>query len=483
MRSKVFIARVDGYDHGRVRDAVARALEALEVRLPEKLLGKASWVLPRGAGAPVCQTHPEFLRGALAALLERNVNAVIAVDVPRDVARRFEGRVAAVRPDDDRPIGYDLELGEPLTEQERRSGRRASGEPLDSRARFFSRVHASARLYECESFIAFPKLRSSVLTEGLSAAIALGVELVAEQDRRAGQALHHARRLADLLEIAEPDLIVTDAIEIPFGGSPANERAYKLAAAIISTNAVAHDATCARILGLHPERIEHLRIAYERGYGPIFADEIDVLGDLHVGELCARVRRFGDAGAIPVVEFPAKFKRQTRRDFPLEIIAEPPWDPAGAHGVFLDWLYSLYDPPEGRARMAEWPRASVLVGSFAGAPPRPRHELVVAVGDGAIDACRGRLAALPAGSRFVPVGGDPPSCDDLDRALFPLFGMKHLSPFGALARLGGGALAAIASRFRPGHKGDERIVGASAIPRLAGRKAARRESEIAPLET
>jgi hypothetical protein len=250
----------------------------------------------------------------------------------------------------------------------------------------------------------------------------------------------------DVLEIAEPDLIVTDAIEIGLGGSRLTEHAYPLGIIIMATNAVAHDATVARILGLHPERIEHIRLAHERGLGPIWANEIQVDGDMRIGEANAHVRSFGDAGNIPLTEFPAKFEREMRREFPLEVLAAPAAsrDAAGAPGVVLDALYLTYDIRWRRAEMVNWPAASILASDgFEGAVPDPVHGRVFVVGDRAIEAWRrlgwpawgfsfpcslramfggpGRIERFsrPDGGKgwAILVPGDPPSERDLSAAL------------------------------------------------------------------
>jgi uncharacterized protein (DUF362 family) len=47
---------------------------------------------------------------------------------------------------------------------------------------------------------------------------------------------------------------------------------------LASTNAAALDATSTRVIGLDPQNVEHLRLAYEQGLGQILEDKIELTG-------------------------------------------------------------------------------------------------------------------------------------------------------------------------------------------------------------
>ncbi|HVY60828.1 MAG TPA: hypothetical protein VHF22_04210, partial [Planctomycetota bacterium] len=301
---------------------------------------------------------------------------------------------------------YELSIGERLSEKERAAAETAS---LDPRKRFLDQTTDSARLLEAQGYVLFPKLKTSVRTQGLAGAIALqGADLLDAPFRGGG--VHHARRLADHLEVGEPDLIVTDAIEVAAGGSELTERGSALYVVLVATNAVAHDATAARILGIPPQQVDHVKIASERGYGPLWANEIEHEGDMGVGQTAAYAKAFGPHGAMPVVDFPKRYEREMRAKVPVEVIAAAPWDAAGAQGAVLDWLYWSYDQPKDvRRLMQSWPPFSVVVGRFPGKPPEPQHGRVVVVGDAAIEAW-GKLGSSKSAT-LVP--GDPPGVREL----------------------------------------------------------------------
>jgi len=417
-REKVFVARVRGYeDTAAIAAAVRRGLDFLGWKPPARLVGKANWVLAHEAVARSCYTRPEFLKGALTAILERNDAASIdlignsGAGVPtRVVARRaagnapeflargayeleriFNGRVKIRPTDGERLVRYKLSVGDRLERGERRAIDRGEAEStsIDLTKRYWREVTTSEALLEAEAFVLFPKLKSNVLSHGLTGAVKLqGIGLLLDEARMVGHNYHNHRRMVDMLEVAEPDLVVTDGIEMALGGNQMTERGHPLGVIVMATNAVAHDAVVARILNLRPEEIEHLKVASERAYGPLWADEIEIGGDVKIGELNARVRSFGENGFIPVTEFPAKFERETRLKFPMEVLGEPPWDVAGVHGLVLDWLYMTYDFRERRKLMSEWPPATIIVGGFAERPPEPAHDRVFVIGDLAIEAWR-----------------------------------------------------------------------------------------------
>jgi hypothetical protein len=175
---------------------------------------------------------------------------------------------------------------------------------------------------------------------------------------------------------------------------------------------------------------------------------------------------------MPVVDFPKRYERDMRAKVPLEVIASPPWDPAGAQGAVLDWLYLTYDQPKDvRRAMAAWPATSIVVGRFAGKPPEPQHERVVVVGDPAIEAWR----ALGSRKAATLIPGDPPSVRDLLDGFARAIGGKARPPHHEV--FVGGLVARLGRLFGGQGPAAEPPAGepapAAAIERLARRKGLR----------
>lgn len=87
------------------------------------------------------------------------------------------------------------------------------------------------------------------------------------------------RMLADITKTFPPALCVVDATMAledlgPFHGDP-----LKLDLVIAGDNAVATDTVMSSIMGYDPKKIKHLRLASEKGLGPVTLDEIEVVGE------------------------------------------------------------------------------------------------------------------------------------------------------------------------------------------------------------
>lgn len=85
--------------------------------------------------------------------------------------------------------------------------------------------------------------------------------------------------LADLNTLLKPRLAVVDGIVGLMGYCPGHPGiAMNLGLMLAGTEAVAVDATCARVVGYAPHEIEHLRLAEERGLGSTREEDIEVVG-------------------------------------------------------------------------------------------------------------------------------------------------------------------------------------------------------------
>lgn len=464
-KPRVFIARVDDYDGDAIQAAVERGLDHVGVRLRGNVTAKANWVFAHDRVSPAACTRPELVHGALDALFEREPemyvlfcgNSGLGVATRRmaraargrdplfrrkgyyALPRLHRGRVGIKPTDETRYYRYQLSIGRPMTPDELHAEDPAAIAP---EARYWERVVTGWELMHTDSMVLFPKLKTSVLSQGFSGAVEQqGLGLLRDVDRMDGHNRHNGRRIADLLEVSDPDLVISDAIEIGVGGNPITQSAHRLGVVVIADNAVAHDAVCARIMGLDPHRIDHLRIASARGFGPLDLDGIDLVTEVPLSTLQLRVEGFGGLGLMRVDRFGKHFERVTGYPFPLEICCGPPYEPAGSAGILLDWLYTAWDDPDRREKMKAWPPASVLVGEVDEIPSHPR---VFLIGDRAIAAFRRRFTfkttvRLPAsihkvvggvaavhrykldGGRTgwaVEIPGDPPSLRDLILGLF-----------------------------------------------------------------
>lgn len=82
--------------------------------------------------------------------------------------------------------------------------------------------------------------------------------------------------IVDINTVIKPQLTVIDGFVAMEGKGPTNGTPVKMDLIISGKDPVATDATCARIMGLDPHEISHIRTANQKGIGNI--DEIEVVG-------------------------------------------------------------------------------------------------------------------------------------------------------------------------------------------------------------
>lgn len=217
----------------------------------------------------------------------------------------------------------------------------------------FGKVHRyltiAREIAERDFLIFVPKLKTNVLSEGYSGALKLNIGTIDSKERM----FHHHQdlpvKITDILEVANPDLIITDGIRMSFGGNQMTQHGIDIGVIIVSNNAVAHDMINARLLNLDPMKIGHIREAIDRGYGPKSIDEIEVLGDCTMPEIQTKTSGL-DFGYYPVEQFKSN----------LCIHAGSPYCIGGCHGVFLDWLHMIRDRKPKLFK--RFPRMDVLIG-------------------------------------------------------------------------------------------------------------------------
>jgi len=199
-------------------------------------------------------------------------------------------------------------------------------------------------------FLVFaPKFKTNVLTHAYTGAMKLNIGTIDSKERL----LHHNHRLdakiVDILEVANPDLIVTDGIRLSFGGNQMTQQGTDFGVVAVSSNAVAHDMVCARLLGLDPFEIGHIREAIDRGYGPSSFEEIEIFGDFPMEKGRAISEKL-DFGFYRVEEFECNF----------DIRSGVPYCVGGCQGIFLDWLHMIKDRKP--KRLKRFPNLTVLLG-------------------------------------------------------------------------------------------------------------------------
>lgn len=154
---------------------------------------------------------------------------------------------------------------------------------VDLRSRVAERAVVAAEVLDADYVVTVPKMKTHCLTL-LTGAVKnhYGILAGAEKAR-----LHYAARtpgrfaelLVDVYAVRPPDLAVMDAVTAMEGDGPTHGDLREVGLVIASDDPVAVDAVAARIAGVPPQRVAHLRVAAARGLGAIGEEGIRVDGE------------------------------------------------------------------------------------------------------------------------------------------------------------------------------------------------------------
>lgn len=346
-KEKVIIRKIQNYNPEEIKSIVSSGLKELNLldRIQGKITLKPNLVLAHHKVAPSAYTRHEFLDGVLAALEEKDsgIDKIIiaektGVGLPTSRIFRHAGYYNLKKKHNIRLL--------PIEEAKKQNVRLKKGKIHQTITTAKDLVHNDFLIYT-------PKLKSNVLSQGLTAALKLNMGIFSDRERMWNHNYNLSEKIVDALEIGYPDFIATDAIEISMGGNQMTQHGRHLGIIIMAKNPLAHDAVCARILNLDPWKIDHLRLAHERGYGSLDLKDIEISGDISLEEIQKKTKDW-DTGFINV----------NKADCAFNILCGEPYCIGGCHGVFLDWLYMIKDRnPKLWKRLPEW---TVVIGKYQG---------------------------------------------------------------------------------------------------------------------
>jgi uncharacterized protein (DUF362 family) len=294
-RAKVIIRHCDEYDSARIRAIVREGLQELGLRPRGRVLLKPNLVMA-GEGFEHAYTRPEFVEGVLLGLRDEALPGEVAelavgersgITIPTRMCFEQSGMDAMLRrhPDVKR---YCFEE-EPQVEI-----------PYRHAGRLRDYVFTSEPVAKADFFVNCPKFKAhpwTTVTFGNKAYIGL-------QDDRHRLIDHDARldeKIADLQYIVQPQFLAIDAI-IAGEGRMLTPIPRRLNLIVLGNNQCAFDSVCCRIIGVDPYSVAHVRLAHERGFGPLSLQDIELGGDVTLEEAQARARGF-KVGLIRVEKY------------------------------------------------------------------------------------------------------------------------------------------------------------------------------------
>lgn len=346
-KEKVIVRRAQDYNPDTIKKIIQEGLSefGLNSKAKERITIKPNVVMAHHKVAPSAFTRPEFLDGLLGALTDGkkdNSKIVLAektgAGLPTSRMFRRAGYYKLKKK-------HKIKLL-PIEASKKKTVHLQKGKVHEE-------VTTAREIVENDFLVYAPKLKSNVLSQGLTAAIKLNMGLLLDRKRMWNHNLNLGNKIVDLLEVGYPEFIATDGIEVSFGGNQLTQHGRHLGIILMATDPVAHDVVCSHIFHLDPQNIQYLRLAQERGYGSLNLDEIEIDGDISLEEIRQKTKNW-DLGMVRVDEVDCNIKT---------IVGEPYCD-GGCHGVFLDWLYMFKDrKPELWKNMPDW---TVVIGKYSG---------------------------------------------------------------------------------------------------------------------
>lgn len=346
-KKKVIIRKSPQYEAKTIEKIIREGLKEFDLspKIKGKITIKPNVVMAHSKVAPSAFTRPEFLQGLLQALEKEkkgDSQLVIAEKCGAGIPTSRMFRRAGY---------YKLKKNHKIKLLPIEEARKKTISLL--KGKVHKEITTAREIVDRGFLIYAPKLKSNILSQGLTGAIKLNMGLLLDRKRMWNHNFNLDEKIVDLLEVGSPDFIATDAIEISMGGNQFTQHSRPLGIIIMADNSLAHDIVCAHIFHLDPTRIHHLCLAHERGYGPLRLEEIEIQGDTSLEEIQRKTKHW-NTGFVKVDEV----------DCNIKVLSGEPYCAGGCHGIFLDWLYMTKDrKPKLWKNLPPW---TVAIGKYKG---------------------------------------------------------------------------------------------------------------------
>ena len=367
-RPTVILRTCAEYDPERIRAIVGEALDALDLHPRGRTLVKPN-VVAAGKYFPHAHTRPEFVEGVLRALRDRGGADISELAVGErcgiTIPTRYAYAEARYPEMADRVGGVELYHFEEVSQVPI---------PLVHEGRLRDVLYTPAPVAAADFFVNCPKFKAHPWT---TVTFSMKNYIGIQDDRHRLIDHDHAlnRKVADLQYIVQPQLVAIDAITAG-EGRMLTPVPFPLGLVILGDNQVAVDAVCCRLIGIDPLSVEHIRLAHERGFGPVAEDAIDVVGDLSFDAARERAQGF-QTGLIRVEDY---FRGTNIRAYggrPPSKTDDYCW--GGCPGALEEAIevLRLFD----EATDAKMPKIHIVFGKYEGQLEAAEGEPIVFIGD------------------------------------------------------------------------------------------------------
>jgi hypothetical protein len=182
------------------------------------------------------------------------------------------------------------------------------------------------------------------------------------------------RKIVDLQEIISPGFIAMDAISAGEYSEIATST-FPLNLIVMGVNPVAVDAVSTHIAGLDPRDVDYIRIAAERGYGPLALSDIEIIGDVSLEEAQQRAKDI----RLTLERVDDYLKERGNITVYLGSPPETEYCPGGCPGSLIQatQIIEVFQP----SALQDMRPLSFIIGSYKGEIHLQPDEKVIALGD------------------------------------------------------------------------------------------------------
>jgi len=269
-KHSVLIMKCDLYEPGAIADVIRGGMAELGVSPVGKTMVKPNAVFCHNELFRHAPTRCEFLEGILIAAKQAG-NGISRLTVGERSGITIPTRWVF------KQAGYDRVLRRQGVKAQYFDEDRQVPVSLHRPENIRGAIHVPKAVADCSFLINAPKFKGhpwSKMTLSLKNYIGI-------QDDRHRLIDHNTlleHKIADLQDVIAPGFIAVDAITAGQGGMLAPEPIH-LGAIVMGVNPCAVDTVCCHMANVDPESVTHLKLAAERGIGPIRLEEIEVGGD------------------------------------------------------------------------------------------------------------------------------------------------------------------------------------------------------------
>ncbi len=283
MKHKVLIMKCRDYDVSKIAGIIKEGMEELGVRPYGKVLLKPNVVIAHPEIFPHAFTRSEFLEGVILAVKEKgesveelSVGEKCGITVPTRFCFKMAGYVEVLKRHGVKTHYFDETRQVPVK--------------LTRMENLRDLIFVPQPIAECDFLINLPKFKAHPWTK-----LTLGLKnYIGIQDDRHRLLDHNSfleHKIADLQDVIRPGLVAIDAI-VAGQRMMLTPTPFPMEAIVMGINSCAVDTVGCHMVHVDPRDLTHLRLASERGFGPLDLNEIEVTGDFPLEEVQHKTKEF-----------------------------------------------------------------------------------------------------------------------------------------------------------------------------------------------